>query len=67
MAKRISSNAEEQQNWDEIVMQNAVREENKIKELCSHFSFYNSPYNNAPSKDDTVDISMSFFDQINGL
>lgn len=67
MAKRISSNIEEQKNWDEIVMQDAVREENKIKELCSHFSFYNSPYNNAPSKDDTVDISMSFFDQMNGL
>ena len=71
IAKRLAqqnSGGEPQQDWDEYVIQDAVREENRIKELCSHFSFYRSPYNNAQSgPEETVNISMSFFDQMNGL
>ena len=66
--KRLNS-PERPVDWDEYVIQDAIREETKNKELMSKFSFYNPAYQANPLgvPDNTVNISPSFFDQINGL
>lgn len=53
------------ENWDDYVMQDAAREENRIKELRHKFSFYRG--NQDESYDETVSISTSFFDSVNGI
>ncbi len=59
---------QEQQSWDEYVMKDAAREEIRIKDLQSRFSFYNKGSQmKSYNPEETVNISPSFFDSINGI
>lgn len=58
------------ENWDEYVMRDAAREEIRAHEFQSKFSMYRNAIPNGRGtgiQDDTVNISSSFFDQINGI